>query len=468
MTPRIKMTRVASTSALAAALLSLPALAEDFDDRAYVTPMFSYVLADDARHTDDALGGVLAIGKRFTPHWELELRGQFLQYEGEGVQPGLLCGLLRNCPPYPDVEIFSGGVGANLFLSPGGSGLYLHGDAMFGDATIYNVGAGIDFGNASGGMSLRVEALYHIDDEADVEETQFNLGLRIPFGQRTVVAAAAPVVAVVPPMEPLPPPPPPPPPPPSCDATLAGCNEGDSFVLRGVNFEFDQARLTVNAKALLDPVAEALAARPGLQVEIQGHTDDRGSERYNQDLSERRAQSVVDYLAAQDVDASRLSARGYGESVPVADNATDEGRELNRRVELKVVGTQAATAPAPFGAVVEAPVETAESSHAHHEAAALPAAPAPTAAPAAVAAEGTAAVSIGFMVFEPATLRVKPGTTVTWTNDDGSNHNVVFKDQQSGRMRHDASWTRTFDQPGTYDYHCAIHGPSMSGTVIVE
>ena len=463
MTPQLRIALRATPFTLAMLLLSSPAAAaEDFDDRFYVAPMFSYVLADDARHTDDGIGGAIAIGKRFTPHWELELRGQYLQYEGEGVQSGLLCGLLGTCPAYPDQEIYAGGIGANLYLSPNGAGLYLHGDAMAGDATVYNIGAGFDFGNASGGVSLRVEALYHIDDDAGVEETQFNLGFRIPFGQRTVaVAEPVPVVAVVPPMEP-----PPPPPPPPCDLTFEGCNEGDSFVLRGVNFEFDQARLTVNAKALLDPVAEALVARPHLQIEIQGHTDDRGSDRYNQKLSEQRAQAVVEYLVLKSITASRLSARGFGESVPIADNATDEGRELNRRVELKVVGTQAAAAPAPFAAAVETPIVEAPAPDA-------PAADIVEAAPDAVPvaappAEGTAAVRIGFMVFEPATLRVTPGTTVTWTNNDGSNHNVVFPDQKSGRLKHDATWSRTFDQPGTYDYYCAIHGPSMSGTVIVE
>lgn len=78
-------------------------------------------------------------------------------------------------------------------------------------------------------------------------------------------------------------------------------------------------------------------------------------------------------------------------------------------------------------------------------------------------------VSIGFNVFLPETLTVPVGTTVTWVNNDGSNHNVIFADQtKSGRLRHDATWTRTFTAPGSYDYKCAIHGDMMKGKVVVQ
>jgi OOP family OmpA-OmpF porin len=72
-----------------------------------------------------------------------------------------------------------------------------------------------------------------------------------------------------------------------------------------------------------------------LVVEVAGHTDSVGTDSYNQGLSERRAQAVVNYLVAKGINASRFKARGYGESEPVADNATDEGRAENRRVELR-------------------------------------------------------------------------------------------------------------------------------------
>tara|TARA_R110000787_G_scaffold25373_17_gene71404 strand:+ start:602 stop:1006 length:405 start_codon:yes stop_codon:yes gene_type:complete len=85
-----------------------------------------------------------------------------------------------------------------------------------------------------------------------------------------------------------------------------------------------------------------------------------------------------------------------------------------------------------------------------------------------VAIKGEIAGSSLRMWFEPATLTVPKGTTVTWINQDGSNHNVKFADELGPRMKHHSSWTRTFSAPGTYPYECAIHGASMSGTIVVE
>jgi OOP family OmpA-OmpF porin len=340
---RLILLAVASASAAGIAYAE-----EEFDNRFYVAPMGSYVLADDSRTTDDGYGGVLAIGKPlFSKHLELEARGSFLKYDpGEAPPGGLLCDLLGlGCPAQPDgAEITAGGVGANVFLSSAGKGVYVHLDAMFGDSNLYNAGLGFDLPFSS--IGLRFEALYHIDDagDFDYEETQFNLGLRIPIGARPApVPETVEPVQVVPPVEPPPPPPPPPapclPPAPGQTVNLEGCAVGDVIVLRGVNFEFDKSTLEVNARTLLDQVADALLSRPGIKFEIGGHTDGKGSDQYNQDLSERRALSVQDYLASRGVDASRMSTRGYGESAPVADNDTDEGRELNRRVELKVTQT---------------------------------------------------------------------------------------------------------------------------------
>ena len=117
-----------------------------------------------------------------------------------------------------------------------------------------------------------------------------------------------------------------------------GCASGDVVVLRGVTFEFDEARLTANAKVILDGVADTLLSQSDMEVEIGGHTDSRGSDSYNQKLSEQRAIAVKEYLTGRGVDDARMSTAGYGESSPIADNDSDEGRELNRRVELKILG----------------------------------------------------------------------------------------------------------------------------------
>ena len=106
-------------------------------------------------------------------------------------------------------------------------------------------------------------------------------------------------------------------------------------VLHGVNFEFDSARLTPNAKTVLRGVAERLLAHSDTEVEIAGHTDSKGSDEYNQALSERRAESVRDFLIDLGVDPGRLQARGYGDTRPVDSNASDEGRERNRRIEMR-------------------------------------------------------------------------------------------------------------------------------------
>jgi len=108
------------------------------------------------------------------------------------------------------------------------------------------------------------------------------------------------------------------------------------IVLRGINFAFDSARIEPEFEPVLDVAVEELSANPGVHVEVSGHTDATGPDAYNQGLSERRANSVVKYLVDKGISPSRLSAAGYGESSPVADNATRDGRAQNRRVELNV------------------------------------------------------------------------------------------------------------------------------------
>jgi OOP family OmpA-OmpF porin len=101
-----------------------------------------------------------------------------------------------------------------------------------------------------------------------------------------------------------------------------------------VNFDNDSAKLTAKSYAILDSAAATLKEWGDVKVEVAGYTDSVSSEAYNQELSARRAKAVLDYLVSKGVDAARLSAKGYGESSPIADNGTAEGRAKNRRVEL--------------------------------------------------------------------------------------------------------------------------------------
>ena len=102
-----------------------------------------------------------------------------------------------------------------------------------------------------------------------------------------------------------------------------------------VHFDFDKATIQSRSFPLLDQVARILVEHPEiLSVTIEGHTDDWGSDEYNRDLSQRRAEAVRNYLAGKGVARKRLEARGFGESRPVQSNTTDEGRAANRRVEF--------------------------------------------------------------------------------------------------------------------------------------
>ncbi|MEE8464403.1 MAG: OmpA family protein, partial [Gammaproteobacteria bacterium] len=117
-----------------------------------------------------------------------------------------------------------------------------------------------------------------------------------------------------------------------------GCELQEEIHLRGVNFETNSAELTADSSARLDDATATLLRNSDLRVEVAGYTDSSGSAVYNQDLSRRRAESVMNYLVSHGVDAGMLGARGYGESNPIASNATVAGRAENRRVTLRILG----------------------------------------------------------------------------------------------------------------------------------
>ena len=379
-------------------------------DHLYFSPMFNYVKAADSRGTKDGLGGQLAIGKSLTSGLNLELTAGYTSFDGKGGAGAAkltsvgLGAMVFPLSVLPDLYVPISLQRGQFEDHPGVITDY--GTTLFDIGLGYLLGLG-DMGGVFPGAALRAEVKYRIDahgretagDDPTTSDKSFyegvaSLGLLLPLG--ATPAAEPPAVeepAAIAPVEvvdtdgdgvtddldqcpdtpagttvdekgcPVEEPPPAAPP---CEAPSAGeaidlngCKTGEAVVLRGVNFELDSARLTANAKTILDGVADALLAAQDLKVEVGGHTSSEASDAYNLKLSDNRAEAVRQYLIARGVAGDRLTVMGYGERNPVADNGTSDGRELNRRVELKVTEGGAAAAPAAEAAPVEevAPAE---------------------------------------------------------------------------------------------------------------
>ncbi len=121
------------------------------------------------------------------------------------------------------------------------------------------------------------------------------------------------------------------------EPAVAELTEERIEVRQRIRFELDSARLHSESHATLDQVARVLHENPEVRIRVEGHTDSTGASEYNLDLSKQRAAAVVDYLVAAGIDEERLQSEGFGDTQPVADNATEEGRAQNRRVQFEVV-----------------------------------------------------------------------------------------------------------------------------------
>lgn len=110
-----------------------------------------------------------------------------------------------------------------------------------------------------------------------------------------------------------------------------------TIILEGVNFDFDKSNLKPNAKNILDDDVRMLKSNRRLKVSVEGHCDVRGTDAYNMNLSQRRADSVYNYLLKQGIDAKRMETVAYGRSRPLVPNTTEANMAKNRRVELKII-----------------------------------------------------------------------------------------------------------------------------------
>ncbi|MDX1504630.1 MAG: OmpA family protein [Spongiibacter sp.] len=218
--------------------------------------------------------------------------------------------------------------------------------------------------------------------------------------------------------------------------SLSGCQQGDTLVLREIHFETDSAQLRADSINFLNQLVYELRNNPTVKVEIQGHTDSVGSSLYNLTLSQNRAASVKSYLVGAGVNPAQLVPRGYGFNIPIADNATSQGRALNRRVEMKLVGT-----------VVLAPEQR----------------PAPLTEP--------LDVYISTFHAKPQVLTVPAGSRVKWTNYDEISHDITFNGVMGSRIWTSPwlgnTYTHTFEQPGEYHYRCSVH-KDVNGKIVVK
>lgn len=314
------------------------------DDRWYVAPFASYVRTGGDRNSSDGWGGGMGIGKIINKHFNVELKG-FYEGFGGANGPWSLTGGTADVQYYFSRDKFS------PYTVVGVGGMNSCASANCGAGIIGEAGVGFTY-ELHDNFLLRSDVRYrynnnlnaHVQPGTDeFHDMTVNVGFVIPFGDKPKpVAKAETPIAVAP---------------------VADCSTRDSdsdgvndcldrcpgtikgskidnngcplrLVLTGQHFKHDSAELTLNAKELLDGIAENLVSYPQKNdIEVQGHTSSEGTNKYNLKLSQRRAKSVVEYLKMKGV-TNKLTAKGYGETQPIADNSTEAGKSENRRVEL--------------------------------------------------------------------------------------------------------------------------------------
>lgn len=366
------------TVALAGAHCALAAAETNAISGAYVSPMFTAVRADDARTVDDDPAFTLSGGFRLLPKWNLEgnvFRGSFdgvggddLDMDGVGINALRLFRYERNVRPF--VLIGAGSLRKDRNLTADARDTY--GDAGAGVMVAFRRAE-----QTGSALALRAELRARHDDasEGGRVDRLLSVGLQYAFGRRTEPAPAAPQP------EPAPAPTAPvdsdrdgvpdaldrcpgtpaasnvdaegcepdidrdgvvntadrcPDTQPGVRVDARGCELRDEIRLPRVAFAFNSAELLPEAFVTLDEATVTLRMNPDLRIEVAGHTDDVGSDAYNLELSQRRAEAVRRYLVEHGV-TNTMTARGIGEREPVADNATEQGRAQNRRVVLRIL-----------------------------------------------------------------------------------------------------------------------------------
>lgn len=327
-------TFIRAIAGLVLAAAVLPAYAEEIETRSYVSVMYDTVFADKDRHADTGNGVSVGAGKALSKHWGLEIGGFYDKAKADSTAAGSRW------------KEYGGKIDGMFFFSRdprfapytaiGLGGMKNEREATNDSSTNFFADAGAGFFKyfpvGSYDIAFRADARYRwvnankIPGGHSFGEPIVRVGLVFPFGKRASAASAAASTA-------------------GAAAAAAAAGKGDvadddqNRSFENVYFDFDHSDLTERAKATLDNTAGAINGLtqkyPDLKVDLSGHTDWIGTEGYNQSLSERRADTVKQYLTRKGVSADRITTHAYGETKPVATNETAEGRALNRRVEVK-------------------------------------------------------------------------------------------------------------------------------------
>jgi OmpA-OmpF porin, OOP family len=326
------------------------AQAEDVvDDRFYVAPFGTFVQPGGDRNMNSGWGGGLGVGKMLDEHFNVELKGFYQNLSGDnGNGNADYEGGIAEAQYYFQRDVFS----PYTVIGLGGMNTRLNGSnaaSFIGEA-----GAGFTF-EVSDNFLIRSDVRYRYNQNwnanqalqsgtSEYHDMIVNVGFVIPLGPKPVAPV---VVAEAPPA---------PTPVADCstmDDDVDGVNNCDDLCpttlpgvpvsIKGcwivdVKFDFDKYNIRPEFFAKLDEAAQKIKDHPEKAIEVQGHTDNVGSFKYNQGLSERRALAVQKYLI-NGSGRSDITAFGFSFSKPIDTNETEEGRANNRRVQLEVEGT---------------------------------------------------------------------------------------------------------------------------------
>lgn len=333
---------LAITSFISVGFLPLAQAADQFqDNRWYVAPFASFVRTGGDRNASDGWGGGLGAGKIIDKNFNIELKGFYEGFGGANGPWSLTGGTA-------DLQYFFFRDRFSPYTVVGLGGMNSCASANCGASFIGEAGVGFTY-ELHDNFLIRSDVRYRYNNNLNAQiqpgtdefhDMTVNVGFVIPFGDKPKSARLEPSITATADCSTL-------------DSDADGVNncldrcpesiKGSkidangcliSLVIKGVKFKYDSAELTPSAMEILNTVVQNLMSYPQKNdIEVQGHASSEGTDSYNLKLSQRRSESVADYLKLKGI-TNTLIAKGYGETRPIADNSTEAGKSENRRVEL--------------------------------------------------------------------------------------------------------------------------------------